>query len=110
METYTFNMQLEPSFSKGTCISAFPSISIEAISEAITHLSEALTINPKQPEAHIVLGLTYLQKDQFDNASKAFEEGISQNPKSADLYFNLGTVYDKLDRFDDVVRAMETAI
>jgi Flp pilus assembly protein TadD len=78
--------------------------------EAVTHLTKAITINPKQAEAHIVLGLTYFQKDQFDEAAKALEEGISQNPKSADLHFNLGTVYDKLNRFDDVVRVMEIAI
>ena len=83
---------------------------LEQFSKAITHLTQALTINPRQPEAHIVLGLTYLQKDQFDDAARTLEEGISQNPKSADLHFNLGTVYDKLNRFDDVVRVMETAI
>jgi Flp pilus assembly protein TadD len=73
-------------------------------------LTKAITINPKQPEAHIVLGLTYLQNDQFDDAARALEEGIRQNPKNADLHFNLGTVYDKLNRFDDVVHVMETAI
>jgi Flp pilus assembly protein TadD len=78
--------------------------------EALTHLTQARKINPKQPEAHIVLGLTYLQQEQFNDAVAALEEGIGQNPKSADLHFNLGTAYDKLNRFDDVERVMETAI
>jgi Flp pilus assembly protein TadD len=65
---------------------------------------------PKQPEPHIVLGLAYLQSEQFEKALQAFQEGIRHNPKNADLHFNLGTAFDKLNRFDDVERSMETAL
>jgi tetratricopeptide (TPR) repeat protein len=57
-----------------------------------------------------VLGLAYLQTDQFEKSAEIFEEGIRHNPKNADLHFNLGTAYDKLNRFEDVVRVMEMAI
>jgi tetratricopeptide (TPR) repeat protein len=110
IETYTFNVQLEPSYFEGHLHLGVLFYRLKQFPEAITHLTKAITINPKQPEAHIVLGLTYLQQNQSDDAARALEEGISQNPKSADLHFNLGTAYDKLNRFDDVVRVMETAI
>ena len=78
--------------------------------EAKETLTEAVTLNPKKADGHLLLGLTYLQAEQYSQALGAFQEGIRFHPMSADLHFNLGTAYDKLDRFDDVVQAMETVL
>jgi tetratricopeptide (TPR) repeat protein len=78
--------------------------------DAISHLTYAVKLSPKQADAHLLLGLTYLQAEQYETASQAFEAGVLQNPGNPDLHFNQGTAYDKLNRFDDLVRAMETVL
>jgi tetratricopeptide (TPR) repeat protein len=78
--------------------------------EAVAHFSEAVKLNPRQPDVHLLLGLTYLQTEHYAKASQVFEEGIRYNPGNPDLHFNLGTAYDKLDRFDEVVKAMEATL
>ena len=69
-----------------------------------------MKLNPKRSESYLLLGLTYLQTEQYQLASARLEEGIQHDPTNADLHFNLGTAYDKMNRFDDLVREMERAL
>ena len=57
-----------------------------------------------------MLGLSYLQADEFEQATSAFENGLEFHPDDENLRFNLGAAYDKLDRFPDVVREMEAVL
>ena len=57
-----------------------------------------------------MLGLSYLQADEFEQATSAFEKGLEYHPDDENLRFNLGAAYDKLDRFPDVVREMEAVL
>lgn len=78
--------------------------------EALPHFRQVIALNPKLPDAYLMLGLTLLQASRHEDAVAVFREGLQRNPDSADFHFNLGTAYDKLGRFDELVSEMQEAI
>jgi tetratricopeptide (TPR) repeat protein len=60
--------------------------------EAIEDYSEAMRINPKDPEAPFNRGLAHLRIDKYDYAARDFSEVITMQPKNADAYVYRGII------------------
>jgi tetratricopeptide (TPR) repeat protein len=57
---------------------------------AIEDYSEAIRLNPKDPEAPYNRGLAYLRSEKYDYAARDFTEVISIQPRNPDAYVYRG--------------------
>jgi len=60
------------------------------LDQAITHLSEAITLNPTLIDAYIELGKTYQERRDLEQAIKIFEKGSQANKSDPRPYFYAG--------------------
>lgn len=60
------------------------------LSEAITELTTAVSLDPKLTEAHKLLGIAYDRKGLGDRAKEAFERAVKAEPEDAQTLNNLG--------------------
>ena len=74
------------------------------------HLNEALSLNPKIPEAYIHLGEVYLLQRNFTNAESAYEQSIRLNPKFTESYYGLGRVAEFQNDFINAIQNYRLAI
>lgn len=70
---------------------------------------EFLNENPKQPDVSNLLGLIYLQKDNYMDAQKYFEYAV-QGFECAEYCQNLGIAFYKQGLFDNAMQYFEKAI
>jgi tetratricopeptide (TPR) repeat protein len=57
---------------------------------AIEDYSEAIRLNPKDPEAPYNRGLAYLRSEKYDYAARDFSEAIRIQPRNAAVYVQRG--------------------
>lgn len=60
------------------------------LSEAITELSTAVSLDPKLTEAHNLLGVAYDKKGLSDRAKDSYERAVKVEPEDAQALNNLG--------------------
>jgi Tfp pilus assembly protein PilF len=60
------------------------------ISEAISELSLAASLDPKLAEAHSLLGVAYDKKGFTDRAKESYERAVKDEPEDAQAFNNLG--------------------
>ena len=65
----------------------------ENLEEGVVHLEKAVGIFPQYLQAHLMLGTTYMDLQQFDKAEQALKKMISIDPKTANAQFALGEIY-----------------
>lgn len=83
--------------------------------QAIAHGFEALEVNPNNPMLLYFTGLSYLVKDDTDNARKMMESALDNSGKENQylqslIYAGLGDLYHKLEMADVSDVAYEEAI
>ena len=61
--------------------------------EALSLLTQAVTIAPKDPRIHTQLGRLYAQQAELAKAQSEFEQALTYSPNDASLHFQLGQVY-----------------
>ncbi len=61
--------------------------------EAISVLTQAIAINPNNPETHNYLGITYSQKGYQEAAEKELLKAIELQADYPDAHFNLAFVF-----------------
>ena len=66
------------------------------LSDAVTHLREALASEPGNADVHMELGRTLYESGDRDGALKETEQAIAINPKHVDALYNLGAIYANL--------------
>jgi len=71
----------------------------------IPYAEEVVKINPHIPFAHYLLGLLYLDVDQFQKAIPELEIAQKAFPKDAKVYFALGSAYARAGRTQDAAKA-----
>ena len=76
-------------------------------SEAITHLSEALRLNPYNADAHNSLGAALQRLGDREQAMVHFRTAIRLQPDHALAHYNMGLFMD-LD-FDEALRELQAA-
>ena len=77
--------------------------------EAIGNFQQAIKLDPKNSKAHLLLGLTYANTGDFDQAVKYSQNSITIEPTFA-AYHNLGLIYANKGEYEKAQRAYEKAL
>jgi len=73
--------------------------------EGIPYAEEVVKLNPHIAFAHYLLGLLYLDVDQYQKAIPELEMAEKAFPKEAKVYFALGSAYARAGRKEDAAKA-----
>jgi tetratricopeptide (TPR) repeat protein len=70
---------------------------------------ETSTINPRDADAHLQLGLIYLQRRQYGPAIERFQKTAEIDPTEADAWYQLGRIARLQGRYADALAHCQTA-
>jgi tetratricopeptide (TPR) repeat protein len=76
----------------------------------VPYAEEAVKLNPNVPSAHYLLGLLYLDTDNYQKAIRELEKAQKALPKDAKICFALGSAYARAGRKEDAARARATFV
>jgi tetratricopeptide (TPR) repeat protein len=65
---------------------------------------DALTVNPRDSDAHYQLGLIYQQRRNYAEAIPRFTKAVEIDPSEADAHFQLGNIALEQKRYEDARR------
>ena len=54
---------------------------------------EAVQIDPTYSQGHVGIGITYYQRDRYDEALDAYKKAVEVNPSNPDAYYNMACIY-----------------
>ena len=82
------------------------------VAYGIDVLKRAQSIDAKNPDIDINLGICYLKSgsDQGGNAVQAFDDAIARDPKYAEAYYRVGKVYESQDNKEFMTQWFDKAI
>ncbi len=73
----------------------------------LPYAAQAVQLNPRLPFGHYLLGLLYLDTDQYQKAIPELEIARKSFPRESKLYFALGSAYARAGRQQEARRARE---
>jgi tetratricopeptide (TPR) repeat protein len=76
--------------------------------DGVKYAEQAVRIDPSLPFGHYLLGLLYLDTNNFAKAIMELEIAKRSFPKEAKIYFALGNAYARAGRKQDAARARAT--
>jgi tetratricopeptide (TPR) repeat protein/AAA+ ATPase superfamily predicted ATPase len=76
----------------------------------LQYLIEAVTIDPNNAEANLLLGRTYRKFKDNKRAIMFLRKALEIAPQNAEGWINLGICYNYRDKFDEAIRCMNRAI
>src|SRR5580692_10649211 len=74
------------------------------------YAQKAVTLDPKLPLAHFLLGELYLFKSRVDEAIAEFQKELAINPAHAATYYKLADAYSRVQKFEDAERLLQRSI
>jgi len=78
----------------------------ENMEEGVLHLEKAVGIFPQYLQAHLMLGTTYMDLQQFDKAEQALKKTVEIDPKAANALFALGEIYLRQKKNEDAEKVL----
>lgn len=78
--------------------------------EACEQFRTALSLAPRNVEAHGALGLSLLALRKYEESERHFREGLALEPNSAVLWNNIGVCFDQQGKLKDAALAYKAAI
>jgi len=75
-----------------------PVIKQQMVDQAQTYLLEAVNIHPSYANAYLLLGNSYIYKQEYDKALANYELSLKYNPGFKDVRMNMAKVYKELGR------------
>jgi tetratricopeptide (TPR) repeat protein len=78
--------------------------------EAISHLSKAVQINPVYSDARNNLGVAFLRQGKLNEAIACFNELIKRKEATASVYNNLAAAMGLQKRYDDAIQYLEMVL
>lgn len=78
--------------------------------EAISHLKEAIRLNPKLEGAYIALGYAYYSKQDFKQEAEAYQAALKINPDNADALYSLAWNMESQGRYGEALPLYEKAL
>ena len=78
--------------------------------ESFEHLAEAADLNPNLVEAHYQIGLSYLRRERWVAAARAFSESLQLDPRHQRSYLGLGLAAAGANRPDEAIRYLDRAL
>jgi len=74
------------------------------VDEALVVLNKAVSLDPKEFEAHWALGRALSLKERFTEAVEEFQKAIALIPSRSDAHYQLGLALRKLGRTEEANR------
>jgi len=71
---------------------------------------DALTVNPRDSDAHYQLGLIYQQRRNYAEAISRFQKSVEIDPSETDAHHQLGSIALEQKRYDDARRHFAAAL
>jgi len=98
---FLFVLSGRPAWSGGDSIlvaKGIEKIQSRAFDEAIDLLSQALALNPDDPEAHYFMGYACVRLGRYEKAEKYLLTSLEKDPSATEAYFELGVLASHLAR------------
>ena len=76
--------------------------------DALRELLESLKINPKDPETHNLLALTYERLDRLDLATRHFKKALQLKPNYSEARNNMAVVLMKQNKWNAAIAQLMT--
>src|ERR1700757_4358816 len=71
---------------------------------------KAISLDPRLPMAHYLLGELYLYQSKIDQAISHLEQEMAVNPGYASVYYKLADAYTRVQKFDEAERLLQRSI
>ena len=78
----------------------------EKISESLIHFEKALQIYPKFLDAQLLLGLGYMDLQEWNKAETALKAAIGINANATTAYLALGEVYRRQKKYTEAEKTL----
>jgi tetratricopeptide (TPR) repeat protein len=82
-------------------------ISLNRLDEAVARLHEALSYNPKFPQAHYQLGLVLEKERKFEEAIAPLQRAIELDPLYPEPHYTLGRIYQRQGKREEAQEQIE---
>ena len=82
-------------------------ISLNRLDEAVARLHEALTYNPRFPQAHYQLGLVLEKEGKFNEAIVPLQQAIELDPLYPEPHYTLGRIYQRQGKREEAQEQIE---
>lgn len=82
-------------------------ISLNRLDEAVARLHEALSYNPKFPQAHYQLGLVLEKEGKFQEAIAPLQQAIGLEPSYPEPHYTLGRIYQRQGKREEAQEEIE---
>lgn len=80
------------------------------LQEAIANLQTAIHIKPDDIDSYRLLGLAYIQLNDFPHALQALQQAITLSPNQVEVLNNLGVIYTQLGDYESARSYLQQAI
>ena len=77
---------------------------------AQTELARAVELDPKIPQAHYLLGMMAIFRNELDKGIEEMRQEISINPDFAMAHYRLGDAYTRRDDWDAAIPPLQRAV
>ena len=77
---------------------------------AVEYAQKAVSLDPKLPLAHSLLGEIHLFQSQVQEAISDFQQELAIDPGNAGTYYKLADAYSRVQKFDDAERLLQRSI
>jgi len=74
------------------------------------YAQKAVSLDPKLPLAHSLLGELYMYKSRLPESITEFQKELAINPAYAATYYKLADAYSRVQRYDDAQRLLQRSI
>ena len=78
--------------------------------EAIAHLQQAVAMYTNFFEAHLLLGIAYMDLREWDNAEKSMQRAVEIKPDNGAAMIYLGEVYWRQKRYSDAEQTLRDGL
>ncbi len=78
--------------------------------KAFSQLQKALELDPRQPQAHFMLGELYLFKSDVPRALEEFHKELQINPIQWMAYWRMGDAYTRVEKWNEAETALKQAV
>jgi tetratricopeptide (TPR) repeat protein len=74
------------------------------------YAQKSITLDPKLPRAHFLLGELFLFKSKIPEAIEEFKKELIINPGDASTYYKLGDAYSRIQKYDEAEQVLQRSI
>jgi hypothetical protein len=78
--------------------------------EARKKCTEASNLDPARSQAYVCIGVTYYQRERYDEAFEYYAKAIEADPTNPDTYYNMGCVYAITGKTEEAIQYLRLAV